>query len=198
MSDENRVAWIFFIRGNVTTSQYITIYMKYILFILTLAWGTRWKKATNSANLSWSRFVSCSSSDFHCWQSANITSGSSVSGMDGNSIHSLGIISYSLFADDMGIYPHGTSQRHARPKAKRGIAMLSVDRFQYLQKQTRGSEFIPCSNDVCHILKRFHSFKIPDISVIWHKSSCKSSVTRSHRSVKESGRRSWSSLWRHQ
>ena len=155
------MAWIFFIRGNVTTSQYITICITYILFILTLAWGTRWKKVTNSANLSWSRFVSCSSSDIHYSQSANITSS-------------------------------------ARPKAKRGIAMLSVDRFQYLQKQTRGGEFISCSNDVCHILKRFHSFKIPDISVIWHKSSCKSSVTRSHRSVKESGRRTWSSLWHHQ
>ena len=38
------------------------------------------------------------------------------------------IISYPLFADaDMGIYPHAASQYHARPTAKRGIAMLSVD-----------------------------------------------------------------------
>ena len=38
------------------------------------------------------------------------------------------ITSYSLFADaDTGIYPHLASQYHARPKAKRGIAMLRVD-----------------------------------------------------------------------
>ena len=65
---------------------------------------------TNSASFWWSRFGSCSLSDFHCSQSANITSGSSVSRMNGNSIHSFGIISYSLFADaDTGIYPHGAS-----------------------------------------------------------------------------------------
>ena len=35
-------------------------------------------------------------------------------------------ISYPLFADaDTGIYPHAASQYHARPKAKRGIAMLT-------------------------------------------------------------------------
>ena len=39
-------------------------------------------------------------------------------------------ISYPLFADaDTGIYPHAASQYHARPKAKRGIVMLSVDKF---------------------------------------------------------------------
>ena len=44
------------------------------------------------------------------------------------------IISYPLFADaDTGIYPHTASQYHARPKAKRGIAMLSVDEFRYPQ-----------------------------------------------------------------
>ena len=38
------------------------------------------------------------------------------------------IISYPLFADaDTGMYPHAASQYHARPTAKRGIAMLSVD-----------------------------------------------------------------------
>ena len=48
------------------------------------------------------------------------------------------IISYPLFADaDTGIYPHAASQNHARPKAKRGIAMLSVDQFLYPGKQTR-------------------------------------------------------------
>ena len=41
-------------------------------------------------------------------------------------------ISYPLFADvDTGIYPHAASQRHARPKAKSGSAMLSVDKFPY-------------------------------------------------------------------
>ena len=109
------------------------------------------------------------------------------------------IISYPLFADaDTGIYPHAASQYHARPKAKRGIAMLSVDKFPYPRKQTRGNEFIPCSNNICDILKRFRSFKIPAIILIWSKSSYKHSVTRSYRSGKESGRRSESPLWRHQ
>ena len=109
------------------------------------------------------------------------------------------IISYPLFASaDTGIYPHAASQYHARPKAKRGIAMLSVDKFPYPRKQTRGNEFIPCSNNICDILKRFHSFKIPAITLIWPKSSYKHSVTRSYRSGKESGRRSESPLWRHQ
>ena len=44
----------------------------------------------------------------------------------------LNTISYPLFASaDTGIYPHAASQYHARPKAKRGIAMLSVDKFPY-------------------------------------------------------------------
>ena len=78
------------------------------------------------------------------------------------------IISYPLFADaDRGIYPHAASQYHARPKAKRGIAMLRVDKFPYPRKQTRGNEFIPCSNNICDILKRFRSFKIPAITLIW-------------------------------
>ena len=78
-----------------------------------------------------------------------------------------GTISYPLFADaDTGIYPHAASQYHARPKAKRGIAMLSVDKFPYPRKQTRGNEFIPCSNNICDILKRFRSFK----SQLSHKS----------------------------
>ena len=101
------------------------------------------------------------------------------------------IISYPLFAAaDTGIYPHAASQYHARPKAKRGIAMLSVDKFPYPRKQTRGNEFIPCSNNICDILKRLHSFKIPAIT----KSSYKHSVARSCRSGKESGRRSESPL----
>ena len=97
--------------------------------------------------------------------------------------------SYSLFADaDTGIYPHAALQYHARPKAKRGIAMLSVDKFPYPRKQTRGNEFIPCSNNVCDILS-FHSFKIPAFTLIWPKSPYKHSVTRSYRSGKESGLR---------
>ena len=84
------------------------------------------------------------------------------------------IISYPLFASaDTGIYPLAASQYHARPKAKRDIAMLSVDKFPYPRKQTRGNDFIPCSNNICDILKRFRSFKIPAITLIWHKSSYK-------------------------
>ena len=109
------------------------------------------------------------------------------------------IISYPLFADaDTGIYPHAALQYHARPKARRGIAMLSVDRFPYPRKQTRGNEFIPCSNNICDILTQFRSFKIPAITLIWPKSPYKHSVTRSYRCGKESGRRSESPLWRHQ
>ena len=109
------------------------------------------------------------------------------------------IISYPLFADaDTGIYPHAASQYHARPKAKRGIVMLSVAEFPYQRKQTRGNEFIPCSDNICDILKRFRSFKIPAITLIWPKWSYKHSITRSYRSGKESGRWSESPLWRHQ
>ena len=61
-----------------------------------------------------------------------------------------------------------------------------------------GNELIPCSNNICDILKRFRSFKIPAITLIWPKPSYKHSVTRSYRSGKESGRRSESPLWRHQ
>ena len=103
-----------------------------------------------------------------------------------------------LLTRDTGIYPHAASQYHSRPKAKRGMAMLSVDKFPYPRKQTRGNEFIPCSNNICDILKRFRSFKIPAITWIWPKSSYKHSVTRSYRTGKESGRRSESPLWRHQ
>ena len=125
-----------------------------------------------------------------------IVCGSSFLNLDSVGID---IISYPLFADaDTGIYPHAASQYHARPKTKRGIAMLSVDKFPYLRKQTRGNEFIPCPNNICDILKRFRSFKILAITLIWPESSYKHSVTRSYRSGKESGRRSKSPLWRHQ
>ena len=70
------------------------------------------------------------------------------------------IISYPLFADgDTGIYPHLASQYHVWTKAKRGIAMLSVDKWPYSRKQPEGNEFIPCSNDVCGTLKRSRTFK---------------------------------------
>ena len=102
----------------------------------------------------------------------------------------LNIVSYPLLASAyMGIYPHTAWQYHARPKAKRGITMLSVDRFSYPRKQTKGNEFIPCSNDVYHILKRFPSFKTPAIPFILPKSSHKRSVARSYRSGKENGQR---------
>ena len=91
---------------------------------------------------------------------------------------------------------HRNTTRGRRPK--RCIAMLSVDKFPYPRKQTRGNGFIPCSNNICDILKRFRSFKIPAITLIWPKSSYKHSVTRSYRSGKESGRRSELPLWRHQ
>ena len=101
------------------------------------------------------------------------------------------IIHYPLFTDaDTGIYPHAASQYHARPKAKCGIVMLSVDKFPYPRKQTKGNEFIPCSKDVCRILKCFCSFKSPAVPFILLKSSNKLSVARSHHSGKESGRRS--------
>ena len=100
--------------------------------------------------------------------------------------HCNDIISYPLFADaDTGIYPHAASQYHAPPKAKRGMAMLSVDKFPYPRKQTMGNEFIPCSSNICDILKRFRSFKIPVITLIWPKSSYKHNVTRSYRSGKK-------------
>ena len=41
-------------------------------------------------------------------------------------------------------------------KAKRGIATLSVDKFLYMRKQTRGNKLIPCTNDEYLMLKRFH------------------------------------------
>ena len=66
------------------------------------------------------------------------------------------------------------------------------------RKQTRGNEFIPCSNNICDIRKGLHSFKIPTITLIWPESPYKYSVTKSYRSGNKSGRRSESPLWRHQ
>ena len=95
------------------------------------------------------------------------------------------------------MYPHAASQYYVRPKAKRDTAMLSVDKFPYLRKQTRGNEFIPDSNKICDILKCFRSFKIPAITLIWPRLPYKHSVTRSNPNGKESGRLPESSLWRH-
>ena len=81
------------------------------------------------------------------------------------------IISYPLFSDaDTRIYPHTASQYHARPKAKSRTLLVSVDKFPFPRKETRGSEFFPCSNDVCHIRERFRNFDIPVFSFIWPKS----------------------------
>ena len=91
-----------------------------------------------------------------------------------------------------------TQHRNTTRSRKPSAILRSVDKFPYPRKQTRGNEFIPCSNYICHILKRFRSFKIPAIPLIWPKSPYKHSVTWSYRSGKESGRRSESPLWRHQ
>ena len=73
-------------------------------FILTLPSETKWKKTTSSASFScllrycvthWRSFLSYSMSDYHCYPSANITSGSPISGMDGNSGNSFRIFRYS-------------------------------------------------------------------------------------------------------
>ena len=61
---------------------------------------------------------------------------------------------YPLFADtETGIYPHVTSL-YARPKATRGITMLSMDKSHYKHKQTRDNEFSSSSNDVHRVHKR--------------------------------------------
>ena len=88
----------------------------------------------------------------------------------------------------MGIYPHATSLYHERTKAERGIAMFSVDKFQHPRKQTRCNEFIPCSNNICQIVKRFRSFTTPAIPIFLPKSPYQRSVDGSYPSGKESGR----------
>ena len=58
-----------------------------------------------------------------------------ISSVVNNTGITVDIISYPLFPDaDTGIYPHPASQYHARPKAMRGIAMLSVDKLPYPRK----------------------------------------------------------------
>ena len=70
----------------------------------TLPSETIWEKATSSANFSCllrycvtpgSSFLSYPMSDFHCFPSASITSGSPISDMGGNSSNSFRILSYS-------------------------------------------------------------------------------------------------------
>ena len=66
----------------------------------------------------------------------------------------MNIISYPLFGDaDTGIHPHAESQYHAQPNVKRGIAIISVDKFPFPRKQTMDDEFITYSNNICNILK---------------------------------------------
>ena len=47
---------------------------------------------------------------------------------------------------------------YAPPNAMSGIVALSGNKFMSSRKQISGNEFISCSNDVCHMLKRFHRF----------------------------------------
>ena len=100
------MAHIFFILRNATTSQISTTYILFMLYI-DIASETKRKKVTNSANFSCSLgycvtpmstgsvFLSYSTSDFHRSPSANITSGSPISGMDGNSSNSPKLLKYS-------------------------------------------------------------------------------------------------------
>ena len=53
-------------------------------------------------------------------------------------------------------------------------------------------------NDVCHILKCFHIYKILAIPLIWLKSPYNYCVTQLHHRGKESGQQSESPLWRDQ
>ena len=87
------------------------------------------------------------------------------------------------------------AQCHTRPKAKRDIAMLSVDKFPYPRNRTRDNEFHPCSKDACHILKCFHNFKPPESPFILHNSPYQLSIARSNRSGEENGL--WSQRDRH-
>ena len=79
------------------------IYYSYC-YVLTMPSETIWKKVTNSAKFSCSprycvtpvsSFLGYSMSDFHCSPSANITSGSPISSMDGNSSNLFRILWYS-------------------------------------------------------------------------------------------------------
>ena len=76
----------------------------YSCYILILPSETKCKKVTNSANIScslgycvtpMSSFLSYSTSDFHRSPSTNITSGSPIADMDGNSSNSPKLLKYS-------------------------------------------------------------------------------------------------------
>ena len=62
---------------------------------------------------------------------------------------SYAIINYTFFDDTVtGIYRHAAPRYHARPKAKHGLTVLSVDEVPYSRQQTW------CNNKdlqtVCH------------------------------------------------
>ena len=78
--------------------------INYSYCYIDIAFGNKMEKVTNSANSSCSirycvtlgsSFPGYSRSDFHCSHHANITPGSPISGMDGNSSNSFRILWYS-------------------------------------------------------------------------------------------------------
>ena len=78
--------------------------INYSYCYIDIAFGNKMEKVTNSANSSCSirycvtlgsSFLGYSRSDFHCSHHANITPGSPISGMDGNSNKSFRILWYS-------------------------------------------------------------------------------------------------------
>ena len=113
------------------------------------------------------------------------------------------IIGYPLLADaDTGIWPHAAPRYHARPKAKRGIAVLSVDKFPYPRQQTGGNEFIPCSN-VWNLFKVLKScFELKPISIAQRNIYVEQpatdwycDVTRWHTAIVTSDMMSCTSTW---
>ena len=72
------------------------------------------------------------------------------------------------------------------------FALMRIREFIHTQyrntprwpKWRKANEFIPCSSDVYHIIKRFASYHL-----IWPKTSYNNSITRFHRSGNESGQR---------
>ena len=71
----------------------------------------------------------------------------------------------------MGIYQHITLQYQVLLMAKHCIVMLNVDKFLYPWKQTGVGELIPCSDDVCQMLKHFCGLKKKAFFSIWSKST---------------------------
>ena len=103
-----KIAWLTYslFLGNVTISLTNTTDILFMLLYIDIAFGNKRKKVTNLANF-WCSLRYCvtrgcsfliySTSDFHCFPSANTTSGSTISGMDGNSSNSGRILRYSSF-----------------------------------------------------------------------------------------------------